>query len=68
MSEGKNQNNQKKNENTILTTKEDTANITKNDIKLMLNILNIISKRGGFILDEYEIIGEFNKRLKALVT
>ena len=45
---------------------EDTVPVTKNDVKLILNILQIINQRGGFVLDEYQIVGELNKKLKEL--
>lgn len=48
-------------------SKEDNIEISKNDIKLMTNILEVVSKRGGFVLDEFQIVGDFNKRLRELL-
>lgn len=53
-------------ENSLTKVVEDTVPVTKNDVKLILNILQIINQRGGFVLDEYQIVGELNKKLKDL--
>lgn len=53
-------------ENSVTKVAENTVPVTKNDVKLMLNILQIVTQRGGFVLDEFQIVGELNKRLKQL--
>lgn len=53
-------------ENTVTKVSENTVPVTKNDVKLMLNILQIVTQRGGFVIDEFKIVGELNTRLKAL--
>ena len=53
-------------ENSVTKVAENTVPVTKSDIKLMLNILQVVTQRGGFVLDEFQIVGELNKRLKAL--
>ena len=53
-------------ENSVTKVAENTVPVTKNDVKLMLNILQVVTQRGGFVLDEFQIVGELNKKLKAL--
>lgn len=53
-------------ENSVTNVAENTVPVTKNDVKLMLNILQVVTQRGGFVLDEFQIVGELNKKLKAL--
>lgn len=41
-----------------------TIEISQEYAMLMFNIINIISKRGGFLPDEYKIVGELFEFLK----
>ena len=44
-----------------------TVELSLQDVQLVLNILNVCNRRGAFVLDELELIGALNKKLKALV-
>ena len=33
----------------------------------MMNILDIMNKRGSFLISEFELIGSFNNKLKELI-
>jgi hypothetical protein len=52
--------------NPAINKKANEIIIDKYDIKLILNILNVCSKRGAFQLEEFKIIGELNDKLKLL--
>jgi len=55
-----------KNENENENEKEDN-NITDNDIKSMINILNICNQRGSFKINELKDIGIFYERLNEIL-
>lgn len=42
------------------------VSISKDDLKIILNILIVCAKRNAFELEEYKVIGELNNRLKLL--
>ena len=46
---------------------ENMINVNKDDFILVLNTINVLSKRGVFLLEEFTIIGELYARLKTLV-
>ena len=41
--------------------------LSKNDLNTMLEIILVISKRGGFQLEEYKIVSELYEKLKLLL-
>ena len=49
---------------TIVTENQNSVIISKDDLKLILDILVVISKRGGFLIEEYKAVGEVFDRLK----
>jgi len=52
----------------VVTDEENKmVNISKKDIKIMMNILDIMNKRGSFLISEFELIGSFNNKLKELI-
>lgn len=46
---------------------ENNIKVNKDDLVLVLNTINVLSKRGVFLLEEFTIIGELYARLKTLV-
>lgn len=60
----KNKNEMNKNE--MNRNEMNKVSINKTDVTLLLNILKVVAQRGGFILEEFEIIGGLNKRLNEL--
>jgi len=40
--------------------------LTIADVLLVLSIVDTISKRQGFLLDEYEDVGKFHKKMKTV--
>lgn len=54
------------NKNEINRNEMNKVSINKTDVTLLLNILKVVAQRGGFILEEFEIIGGLNKRLLEL--
>lgn len=45
---------------------DNLVNITRDDLNLIINLLIIINKRGGFLLEEYISIGELYSKLVLL--
>ena len=45
---------------------DDSISIKKEDLTLILNLLIIINKRGGFLLEEYSVVGELYTNLMKL--
>ena len=54
------------NENQNENQNQSNVTLSLDDLKIILNILLVVSKRGGFILEEYKIVGELFDRLKLL--
>ena len=53
-------------ENVVTENQNSTITLSKNDFQTILNTLIVISKRGGFLLEEYKVIGELFERLKVM--
>ena len=51
---------------TVVKENQDNVSIAKKDLQTILNVLLVISKRGGFILDEYKVVGELFTTLNSL--
>lgn len=51
---------------TIVNENQSNVSLSLDDLKIILNILVVVSKRGGFLLEEYKIVGELFDRLKLL--
>lgn len=45
---------------------DDSISIKKEDLTLILNLLIIINKRGGFLLEEYSVVGDLYTNLMKL--
>lgn len=45
---------------------KNSITLSKDDFKTIINILVVVSKRGGFLLEEYRVVGELFDRLKLL--
>lgn len=53
-------------ENVVSENQNSTITLSKDDFKTILNVLVVVSKRGGFLLEEYKVVGELFDRLKVL--
>jgi CO dehydrogenase/acetyl-CoA synthase alpha subunit len=51
---------------TTLPIIENTVAIKKDDLTLILNLLIIINKRGGFLLEEFGVVGDLYSNLMKL--
>jgi hypothetical protein len=51
---------------TLVSENQNNITLTKSDFQTILNILIVVSKRGGFLLEEYKVVGELFDRLKVL--
>ena len=49
------------------TENSNNKELSQDDIKIMLDIIVVISKRGGFQLEEYKIVSELYEKLKLLL-
>lgn len=49
------------------TENSNNKELSQDDIKIMLDIIVVISKRGGFQLEEYKIISGLYEKLKLLL-
>ena len=49
------------------TENSNNTELLQHDIKTMLDIIVVISKRGGFQLGEYKIVSELYEKLKLLL-
>ena len=54
----------KNNESLQTNSEKKEINISEDDFKLILNILIVLSKRGAFNIDEYNLVGDLFNRLK----
>ena len=45
---------------------DDSISIKNEDLTLILNLLIIINKRGGFLLEEYSVVGDLYTNLMKL--
>ena len=45
---------------------QNNVTLSIDDFKTILNVLVVVSKRGGFLLEEYKTVGELFDRLKLL--
>lgn len=53
-------------ENVVNKNQNSTITLSKDDFQTILNVLVVVSKRGGFLLEEYKVVGELFDRLKVL--
>ena len=51
---------------TVVSENQNSITLSKDDLKTILNVLVVISKRGGFLLEEYKVVGELFDRLRVL--
>lgn len=51
---------------TVVGENQNSITLSKDDFQTILNVLVVISKRGGFLLEEYKVVGELFDRLKVL--
>jgi hypothetical protein len=49
------------------TTTETQPKLTLNDVILMSNIINTVSRRGAFEANEFTIVGKLHEKLLALI-
>jgi len=54
------------NENENQNQNQNNVTLSIDDFKTILNVLVVVSKRGGFLLEEYKTVGELFDRLKLL--
>ena len=45
----------------------DTVTISKELLKILQNVLVVVSKRGGFVLEEYKVVADLNEKLTELL-
>ena len=50
----------------VVSENTNTITLSKDDFQTILNILVVVSKRGGFLLEEYKVVGELFDRLKVI--
>ena len=53
-------------ENVVNEDQSSKITLSKDDLQTILSVLVVISKRGGFQLEEYKVIGELFERLKVI--
>ncbi len=51
---------------TVVSENPNSITLSKDDFQTILNVLVVVSKRGGFLLEEYKVVGELFDRLKVL--
>jgi len=51
---------------TVVSENKNSITLSKDDFQTILNVLVVVSKRGGFLLEEYKVVGELFDRLKVL--
>jgi hypothetical protein len=51
---------------TVVGENQNSITLSKDDFQTILNVLVVVSKRGGFLLEEYKVVGELFDRLKVL--
>lgn len=51
---------------TVVGENQNSITLLKDDFQTILNVLVVVSKRGGFLLEEYKVVGELFDRLKVL--
>lgn len=51
---------------TVVSENQNSIILSKDDFQTILNVLVVVSKRGGFLLEEYKVVGELFDRLKVL--
>ena len=51
---------------TAVSENQNSITLSKDDFQTILNVLVVVSKRGGFLLEEYKVVGELFDRLKVL--
>jgi len=51
---------------TVVSENQNSITLSKDDFLTILNVLVVVSKRGGFLLEEYKVVGELFDRLKVL--
>lgn len=51
---------------TVVSENQNFITLSKDDFQTILNVLVVVSKRGGFLLEEYKVVGELFDRLKVL--
>lgn len=50
----------------VVSENKNSITLSKDDFQTILNVLVVVSKRGGFLLEEYKVVGELFDRLKVL--
>ena len=51
---------------TVVSENQNSITLSKDDFQTILNVIVVVSKRGGFLLEEYKVVGELFDRLKVL--
>lgn len=46
---------------------KDTVTVSKELLKILQNVLVVVSKRGGFVLEEYKVVADLNEKLTELL-
>lgn len=46
---------------------KDTIPVSKDLLKILQNVLVVVSKRGGFVLEEYKVVADINEKLTELL-
>lgn len=47
----------------VVEEEEETVTITLNDVKLVLSVIDVVSKRGGFSPMDFKAVGELFEKL-----
>jgi hypothetical protein len=51
---------------TAVSENQNSITLSKDDFQTILNVIVVVSKRGGFLLEEYKVVGELFDRLKVI--
>jgi hypothetical protein len=49
--------------NDVTVDKKDSVTIQLDDVKLILSVIDVVSKRGGFLPMDFKIVGELYEKL-----
>ena len=51
----------------VVVEEEDTVKISLNDVKVVLSVIDVVSKRGGFSPMDFKTVGELFEKLSVHV-
>jgi len=54
-------------ENSSSVSEEQTFSVPEKDVQLVLNVINVVSRRGGFTPQEFKVVGELYEKFNSFV-